>query len=119
MRSPTLPAWANNPPELGYHILGLRESSAYPNYPYSAADEVRIQLPEGFQLEYQPEPFLVDAGFGKIETQTSAGTGEVTYRKSVTLNEIVYKDSESSMKLKAFFDIVEIRDRHHLLLKEK
>ena len=31
MRSPTLPAWANNPPELGYHILGLRESSAYPN----------------------------------------------------------------------------------------
>ena len=32
MRSPTLPAWANNPPELGYHILGLRESSAYPKF---------------------------------------------------------------------------------------
>ena len=65
MRSPTLPAWANNPPELGYHILGLRESSAYPKFGNSGFVVGEHGFGPAPPLDTVDAPILKPSAFGR------------------------------------------------------
>jgi len=49
------------------------------NYPYIDADTVEFQIPDGYHLEYLPEPIHIESDFGNYESQVLAGEGKVIY----------------------------------------
>ncbi|MCR4395803.1 MAG: hypothetical protein NUW07_03600 [Candidatus Saccharicenans sp.] len=109
----------------------LTNSSRYPfrstfrkypicfNYPYSEIDEIRIEMPEGYEVEALPEARSRDsekAGFF-LRAQL-AESGQLLIERKVAVKKNLFPVSEY-IDLKEFFDFVQNRDEQPIILIKK
>lgn len=62
---------------------------------YIDTDEIEINLPKGFQIEYMPENNIIDSKFGKYEIQfEKTADHTIIYKRTLQLNKGNYDKSE-------------------------
>ena len=94
-----------------------RKHPVYFRFPYSHVEEVRVVLPEGFEVEYLPVGADKSTPLGRYEVEVSNEGDTVLYRKKVTVQGIIYR-ADSYEALKGHFDTIQAGGQLHLVLRQ-
>ncbi|MGQ9801981.1 MAG: transglutaminase domain-containing protein [Candidatus Saccharicenans sp.] len=112
-------------------VYALTNSSQYPfrsafrkypiyfNYPLTAIDEIRLEIPEGCEVESLPEARSRDSersGFflkAQLDEQ-----GQLLIERKLAINKNLFP-VEDYIHLKEFFDFVMARDEYQIVLRKK
>ncbi len=97
----------------------FRKYPIYFNYPYTEIDEIKIELPEGYEVETLPEARSRDserAGFS-LKAQL-AESGQLLIERKSAIKKNLFPVSDY-IHLKEFFDFVQTRDEQQIILRKK
>lgn len=97
----------------------FRKYPIYFNYPSTEIDEIKIELPEGYEVEALPEARSRDserAGFS-LKAQLSE-SGQLLIERKVVIKKNLFPVSDY-IHLKEFFDFVQTRDEQQIILGKK
>ncbi len=94
-----------------------RKYAVYLHFPYSHVEEVRVVLPEGFEVEYLPVGADKSTRLGRYEVEVSNEGDTVLYRKKVTVQGILFR-ADWYETLKGYFDAIQAGDQLHMVLRQ-
>ncbi len=85
------------------------------DYPFEDSDTIRIQIPDGYHLEYIPEKVSIESPFGSYESQVISEEGKITYLRSYSLVKETFPPEEYINFVK-FINKVATADKAKLVL---
>jgi len=97
----------------------IRKYPVYFNYPYTEIDEIKIKIPEGYEIEALPADKSRDserAGFSL--TARADESGHLVIERKLAIKKNIFPESEY-IHLKEFFDFVQSRDEQQIILRKK
>jgi hypothetical protein len=99
--------------------LKERRTNIFLKMAYYDADTIQYQLPEGYQIEYKPQPVQITSEFGEYQTNIIAANNTITYIRIIKMNEGLFP-AEKYNELKDFYKKIVNSDKEKLvLLKNK
>ena len=96
-----------------------RRFAVYFPFPYKHSEEIRITLPEGFELERSPRAVRIIPGPGLFETVVLEEEAIVQIQKRLLLVDYQYEDPQKFSELKQFFDLIQAEDQRYLVLRRR
>jgi len=85
-------------------------------YPYQETDEVRLQLPKGYEPVILPAPHKIENGFARFETTHQAGNGEIVFERRETVTGYLFKGPQQRARLLEYFYATRIADEDRTVL---
>lgn len=82
---------------------------------YQDVDSLAVQLPEGFSVEYLPEPVEIESPFGRYLMQVRESAGEVIYQRELLLRAGTYPATRYADWV-AFWQAISEADRAQVVL---
>ena len=93
-----------------------RSFSVLFDYKFSSIDEVKIDIPNQFEIEFLPPNILLDENFGLFESNYEIVENRI-YHKRVFERKELFIPVEEYDHLKAFYDRVAKEDNQKIILK--
>jgi hypothetical protein len=94
-----------------------RKYPVYFQYPFREIDEIRVQLPEGMEVETLPEDEFKKVDYAYYRFERKQEQNVVTVLRDFAINSFVFTLSDYK-NLKAFFDKMQDGDQQQAVLKQ-
>ncbi len=88
------------------------------DYDFSDRDVIRYELPAGYEIEYQPEPVVIQSPFGEYKASTSWEGNVLTYTRECKMNRGRFAPS-SYGDLVEFFKQIAQADKDKVVFVQK
>ena len=88
------------------------------DFKFVNTDELTLQIPEGFEIDYLPGAVRLDESFGLFESTYSSEDNRIKYTRVFVRREL-YVSADRYPELKEFYDNAAEADNQRIILREK
>jgi hypothetical protein len=115
-RRALLPTGLFSAPEKHMFEHASRVWPVYFHYPFRIADDIIVQLPEGWKVDSQPKDLDRDAKAVEYKLQVETNPGKVRIQRQLR-SDVVMVDKENYPILRTFYQLVKTEDEQQVVLQ--